>query len=57
MESDEDVMETSTQEELQKWIRKEVKKSKMVDPSAEKMCQLLLEKCKKQRAGLVKLTQ
>ncbi|CAL8298168.1 unnamed protein product [Lota lota] len=56
MESDEDVMEI-TQEALQNWIRKEVKKSKMVDLSAEQRCQLLLEKRDKQRAGLVKLTQ
>ncbi|CAL8364948.1 unnamed protein product [Arctogadus glacialis] len=56
MDSDEDVMEI-TQEELQKWIRKEVKKSKMVFLSAEKRCQLLSEKREKQRAGLVKLTQ
>ena len=46
-----------TQEELQNWIRKEVKKSKMVDLSVEKSCQLLLEKREKQRAGLIKLTQ
>ena len=56
LDSDEDVMEI-TQEELQKWIRKGVKKSKMVFLSAEKRCQLLSEKREKQRAGLVKLTQ
>lgn len=56
MESDGDVMEM-TQEELQNWIRKEVEKSKMVDPTAENRCQLLMEKREKQRAGLVKLTQ
>ncbi|KAJ3609592.1 hypothetical protein NHX12_024112 [Muraenolepis orangiensis] len=57
MKSDEDVMEM-TQEELQNWIRKEVrKKSEIVEQTAEKLYQILLEKREKLRAGHAKLAQ
>lgn len=56
MESDGDALEV-TQEELQNWVREEVEKSEVVDLTAGKRCQLLLEKRERQRAGLVKLTK